>query len=218
MLSLLALSAGLGAVIITVWYLVCVRLNKRRSVRILSWIRTAFEGHGSVAGVEWVSASRFLVRLRLPECGFRQPCIQVSLWPREMPLRWLASRWRKMQETITFEANLHCAPSFNMEVHNHRWRGRTRRRMNLHSEGLTTHSIGPFVISSRYDWQGEITRMMDALVASRQCEFLKVSFRRNAPHFSATVTLQAFANHCAGEVGIFEVLRELAEGASTSRF
>ena len=60
--------------------------------------------------------------------------------------------------------------------------------------------------------------MMSALVASRDCDFLSVAFRRTTPHFSATVPLASLAPEAQTESDLFDVLRELAAGASTSRF
>ena len=60
--------------------------------------------------------------------------------------------------------------------------------------------------------------MMTALVASRDCDFHSVSFRRASPHFSATVPLESISPDSQCEAEIFEVLRELAACASASRF
>jgi hypothetical protein len=60
--------------------------------------------------------------------------------------------------------------------------------------------------------------MMSALVAARRCDFLSVNFRRNSPHFCATVPLQSLTPQAQSEAEIFDVLSELAGGASASRF
>jgi hypothetical protein len=138
--------------------------------------------------------------------------------PREMPLSWIISRLKKRHETLTFEANLLCPPGFNLEVQNQRWSGNSRKRfMKKHTVVRLKH-IGPFVISSRHDWERDITNMMQALSASRYCELLSVSFRRTAPHFSATVALAAIEVQGYAPVRIFDALRELASGASAARF
>jgi hypothetical protein len=212
-----ALCVGIGLGLVVVWYAVCAQLNRRRSVRILGLIQSAFSGHGGVAGSEWISASHLLVRLRLHDCDFLHPRVHVKLTPREWPTQWLLARFRRKEETLTFEANLPYLPHSNLEVHNRAWRIR-KRRTRVPRQVSDCRSLGPFVISSRYDWQHEITRMMNAFVASRECEFLSVSLCRTAPHFVATVSLKAFALHAAADSSIFEVLRELAENASAARF
>lgn len=207
-----------GVLLVAVWYYVFVQLNRKRSTRVLAWIEAAFSGNGEVAGVQWITPSRFQVKLRLANCGFKHPTIMVQLAPREMPLQWLINKVRKTRETLTFEANLHCAPNFNLDVQNHRWCGRTRRKLPKDPLNWNLESIGPFVISSRHDWQREITNMMNSVMASRACNFLNVSFRRSSPHFSATVPLDSLESTQSAEISIFEVLRELAAGASASRF
>jgi hypothetical protein len=77
---------------------------------------------------------------------------------------------------------------------------------------------GPFVLTTRNEWQREITTMMNALVASRECDCSSVSFRRSSPHFSVTVPLNTIAPESQAQCEIFDVLRELAAGASTARF
>lgn len=207
-----------GAVFITCWYLWFVRYNRRKAAQIVTWIERAFEGHGNVAGVQWLAASRFQVRLRLFTNLFRQSCITVRLYPREMPISWLIALLRRRKQTLTFEAELDCPPSFNLEVNNHRWCGRTRRSLPRSAENWFLERTGPFVITTRTDWQREITNMMNALVASRECDCFTVSFRRSSPHFSATVPLNTISPEAHSETNIFDVMRELAAGASASRF
>jgi hypothetical protein len=60
--------------------------------------------------------------------------------------------------------------------------------------------------------------MMNALVASRDSDFLSVSFRRVSPHISATVPLNSLAPQRRTGNELFQVLRELADCAGASRF
>ncbi|HVZ17718.1 MAG TPA: hypothetical protein VG897_11405, partial [Terriglobales bacterium] len=69
-----------------------------------------------------------------------------------------------------------------------------------------------------YDWQREIMAMIDALVASRDSDFLTVQFRRNSPHLSATVPLSSLVPQNKNANQVFHVLRELADCAGASRF
>ena len=206
-----------GALLVAGWYWLFLRLNRKRGIQILHWIEQAFEGHGFVAGVEWLSASRLRVRMRLFDCGLLHPSMLIRLLPRETPFQWLVSRLKRRRETLTFEADLVAAPNFNLEVQNHRWCGRTRRKI-LPNQNWSLSRVGPLVITSRPDWQRDIKNMMDSIVTSRDCQFMQVRFRRSSPHFSATVPLTALMPDSNAEVGIFEALRDLAAGASASRF
>jgi hypothetical protein len=218
-LRIIAIDLVAGAALIFLWYFWFLRYNRRKSVQVLRWIDGAFAAHGQVVGVNWLAAaSRFQVQMRLAPNLFRHPSLVVQLLPREMPLNWLLSVVRKQQETLTFEADLDCAPCFNLEVHNHRWCGRTRRKFPSNPQEWTLEHSGPFVLTTRNEWQREITNMMNALVASRECDCLTVCFRRTSPHFSVTVPLQSISPQSRAESDIFDVLRELATGASASRF
>ncbi len=207
-----------GAVLVGLWYLLFTRSNRKRAVRIQRWIEAAFAGHGHVVGVHWTAASRFHLRLRLSSSLFQRAGVTVQLFPRELPLHWLLMRLRKRREIAIFEADLDCAPAFNLEVHNHRWCARSSKKLKLDASNSLVEHCGPFVLTTRNDWQREITSMMTALVASRDCDFLTVAFRRTTPHFSATVPLDSLAPEVQSDSDLVDVLRELAAGASTSRF
>jgi hypothetical protein len=216
----LAIDLVIGILLIVAWYFVFAHLNRRRGGRIIRWVERTFAGHAVVTGVQWLASSRFRVALRMPTGVFRESSVLVQMSPRQFPMQWLVAHFRKRPETVTFEANLDCAPSFSLEVHNHRWCGRTRRRMPSVRQGKawTTESIGPVVLTTRNDWQREITTMMNTLVASRDCDCLAVCIRKEAPHFSATVPLEAIAPGSQAQAELFDIFRELAQGASTPRF
>ncbi|MFB3918137.1 MAG: hypothetical protein ACE14M_15520 [Terriglobales bacterium] len=207
-----------GAALLFFWYVWFLRRSRRKSVQVTRWIEAAFREHATVSGLMWRSASCFQVQLKLAPSLFQRSCVVVQLFSWELPFNWLLSIIRKQQETLTFEADLDCPPSFNLEVHNHRWCGRTRRKLPSHSETWRLEHTGPYVLTTRNEWQREIMNMMNGLMASRDCDCLMVCFRRTSPHFSVTVPLQSIAPQNHSELDIFNVLRELAAGASASRF
>lgn len=200
------------------WYCGFSHYNRKRSREVLKWIEAAFAGHGSLAGVHWRSPGSFLAHLKLrPNSCFQQAAIEVALAQREIPHRWLKSRIKRIPESLTFEADLELAPMYGLEVHHQRWCGRTRRHLPDDPDQWQTQQVTPLVITTRSDWQREITMMMASLEASRESEVLNVSFRRTSPHFTATIALSAIAPHSSRNE-LFSVLQELAGGASASRF
>lgn len=217
MWGIVGIDVLIAAALVALWYAWFARSNRRRAVEVLQWIRTGFAGHAQILAVKWIGASRFHVRIRVASPLFQHSAIVVQLTPREFPISWMTTRFKKQQETLTFEADLDCAPSFNLEVHNHRWCGRTRRKYQR-GQQFSIEQCGPFVLTTRNDWQREIMNMMTALLASRECDFLSVCFRRSSPHFSATVPLSALAPQTQCNMDIFDVLRDLAECASAASF
>ncbi len=191
------------------------RQNRRRSQRALHWIEAAFQGHGQVAGVHWAAPSSFQVQLRLGQHLFQRASVAVHLLPRESPLAWLRAAWHKQQEVLTFTSDLELPPDFELQVENHRWCGRTRRRTPSLAALHTTRTT-PFMITTRLEWQNQ-SAMLDALIASRERDFLSVNYRRQSPHFAATLPLDCLDPEAAGVSEFFDVLRELAGGASASR-
>ena len=156
--------------------------------------------------------------MQLGNGGFIDPKVTVRFTPRQDPLRWIRSIARKDRETVTFEANLPCPPAFNLEVHNQHWMGKSGRKLLRKMSVMRMKRVGPFVLTSRREWERDITGMMHGLAASRDCELMSVAFRRRAPHFSATIPLEVLAEQGWTEVRFFDVLRELAAGASAARF
>lgn len=218
LVRIISIDLAAAAVFITCWYFWFLRSNRRKALQVLGWVERAFEGNAQVVGVQWLSASRFQMRLRLSPAQFRQTWITVQLFPRELPIHWLVSRLTRRHETLTFQADLDTPPKFNLEVHNHRWCGRTRRKFPQQSESWSLERSGAFVITTRNDWQRDIANLLNPLMASRECDCLTVSFQRTTPNFSATVPLQSITPGSDSDTNIFNVLRELASGASASRF
>jgi hypothetical protein len=210
------ISLSLGILIVAVWYWAFLHFNRRRAVLVLRWLEGAIVAHGQISGVEWVSPSHFRARLHLPGCAFRQPSLDARFAPREMPVKWALWRWHRRQETLTFEANLTCPPRHGVEIGRTRWIGLTRRWTQNTGE-WPTHTVASLFISTQPEWEPEIFNRMTTVVSSREFEFLGVSFRPRAPHFSVTFSLQETLKQPSGEFTIFDSLRELAEGSPTSR-
>lgn len=221
MIGAIIVEIVVGVFLVSAWYLWFFRYNRRRSRALVQQIRNALGGHAQVAGIHWISPSRFHIRLSLHPEIFRHCSVVVQLIPRELPLSWLVGWLRKQRETITFEADLDEPPSFNLEVHNQRWSGSSsRERKRKRSKLRYVECCGPYVLTTRTDWQQEITAMMNALVASRDSDFLTVSFSRKSPHFSASVPVASVSKPSPGCSGydMFDVLSELADCAGASRF
>ena len=214
----IALGVLAGLLLLVGWYWWFRRYNQRRAAEVMRWIERALRGQGQIAGMEWRSASRFSLRLRLVPAVFRGASLLVQLLPRHSPPQWLLSRLRRSRETLLFEADLDGPPNFNLEVHNHRWYGKTQRTFPPGRQGWEFEQVGPFVMTTRNEWKYKLSGMMPALIASREREVMLVRFRSSSPHFSATVPLETLAPEADDGAGILEVLQELAAGAASTRF
>jgi hypothetical protein len=208
----------LGTILVVAWYYIGMALNRRRSMTIVYWIDQAITGTARVAGLEWLSPSQFLLRLRCSEQHFTRAQIHVKLHPWELPLRWLMNRVRRGQETFTFEADLASPPTFNMQVQGQRWVGKTRRRSKVPDlSNYQLERIGPFVVTTRPDWEPVIVNTMDTLSCSAPCDFLQVTFNPESPNFTATLPLDSVRPGSEYSTTIFDTMRELAIGESPSR-
>jgi hypothetical protein len=206
-----------GAVTVLLWYLFFVRSNRHRADRVMEWVHAALAGKGQVVDIRWLGPSVFHVALRLSTNLFAHPALLVRLVPREMPLKWLRHWWHRQPATITFEADLDIPPSFNLQVRQHRWSGRSSRRISPDPDRWFLEHVTPLIMTSSQYWQREVTAMMNALLSCRNRELLSLGFRRSSPHFSATIPLKCISPEGRAGSNVFDMLRELAAGASASR-
>ena len=213
---LLALCLLTVAVLCAGWYWLALRHHRRRALDVLRWIEFALDGQGQPTGLRWVAQSRFRVPLRL-RCGvFHRAWLLVDLTPSEMPLRWLFSKVSGRREMLTFQADLDLPPAFTLEVHNFRWCARSNARAPERGGAWEFEHAGPFVVTTRVDWQKEISTAMGSLARSISHDLLDVSFQKHSPHFSASLPLATIAPGSPTRAGMFETMRELAASSSAS--
>jgi hypothetical protein len=206
---------GVGAaIILAAWYLALRRYNQQKGLRVLRWVEKACAGRGRITNMVWTSSSRLLADLRFPPQAFDHARVVVRLRPRPLPVRWAFSCWRNEKETLSFEADLSTAPRFQLEVHNHRWSGHNSN--SLSSKNWVVSRPGPVVLTSRTAWNGERTPVINALMASREKNYLSIRFSPDSPHFSAMLDIESLPPDTRCD-GWLESLRELAAGASASR-
>ena len=207
-----------AAVFSAAWYWFSRRHTRSKAVQVLRWIEAALAGQGHVLGMRWTSPWQFKVPLRLTSGVFHRAWITVEFSRCEMPINWIVSKLRNQQETITFQGDLGFPPSFSLDVHNFRWFARSSRKTDLGSSHWTFQQSGPFVISTRMNWQKEITSAMMSLTSTNNREFMNISFRRRSPHFSATMPLESISPASPTRSYMFDSVRELAASSSASLF
>ena len=213
MWRLVLIDALTTAVLLSLWYLYFARYNRRRGVMAL---RRACAGQGRIVEARWFGACRLQARLQFAAQWFEDVRVTVRLLPRPLPLQWLSSLWSKSKETLTFEADLDYAPSFQLEVFRHRWLTNRRIRIAAGSRDWTVCRPGPVVLTTRTDWTQELTPVVNSLINSRGYDLMSVRFRTESPHLVATVALEALSDEQAA-AGFLGVMRELAVGASAHR-
>lgn len=199
------------------WYWISKRLARRKAARILRWIQASLASQGRVIGMRWISLSCFKVSLRLNSSLFQHAWMIVELAPRGTPVTWLCSRLGKQQDRVIFQADLDWAPTFSLDVHNFRCFARSSRKISPPHSKWTFEQTGPFIITTRMDWQKEITSAMGSLGTGNR-EFLNVRFNRHSPHFSVTMPLQAISPGCPTRGHLVDSVRELAANSLPSLF
>jgi len=211
----LLLTAGaLAAALLGLWYLFFFYYNRRKGGAALRWAQNACAGKASLDEPRWLDSSCLQARLHFASGWFENARLSLRLLPRPLPIQWVVSRWRRQKETLTFEADLDCPPGFKLEVLNHRWCANSRRGSAPDEREWTLLRPEPVILTTRNQWEQELTPVLNALMAARQKSFLRVRFRPEAPQLAATVALDALAD-ARSAASFLTLLRELAAGAST---
>ena len=215
MLGTLAISVSIAAVLVTAWYLYFSRYNRKQGMEALRWLEGALGGQGHLLAARWLAPSRLVVPLRLRTAALQHTSVLVELAPRELPFHWMLSRWRKQVDCAVICADLETRPAMNLDLHSHRWCGRTQRYLPSDINRWAVDQTMPMVITSRSDW--DPGGMMNSLLATPHREFLELKIRRKSPHVQARIALESLAPNSPSRGQVFRMLRELAAGASTSR-
>ena len=208
------LYSAVGFAALFLWHFYYARKSKKRAFEVLGWIEDLLCGHGHVAGITWQSSSRFHLPIRLRSTTFHNASLDVRLVPLELPLKWLTDKLKKAQETVVFQADLDWAPPFTLELQSYRLFARTRKDLAPDTPGWDFEQTTPFILTTRKDWQREITSVISSLLSCPERQFLSIGFKQQSPHFTATLALDSIAPTSAYRTEIFDSLRELATGAS----
>jgi len=206
-----------GAVaLVTLWYFCLASYNHRRGTKALRWVEAACSNRGQVTETRWMGASRVQAHLRFAAHWFENARVTIRLLPRPLPVQWVMSAWHKQRETLTFEADLDCAPGIRLEVLRHRWLTHSDNKLVRKSRDWTIVRPGPVVLTTCTEWKQELPPVINTLMTSRGHNLLSVRFGPDSPHLAATIDLEALSDERAA-AGFLGVLRDLAAGASTHR-
>jgi hypothetical protein len=205
---------AIGVSALFVWHFCATRKSRQRAFEVLGWIEGILCGQGHVAGIKWEGASSFYVPLRLRSASFRNAGLRVHLIPTDLPFKWAFSKLKKTEETLVFEADLDWAPPFSLELQSYRLFARTRKDLQPETPGWQFEQTTPFILTTRKDWQKEITAVITSLLSCHERQFLSIAFCPESPHFTATLALDAISPASTSRTEIFDSLRELAAGAS----
>jgi len=212
-----ALIDALTAVaVLALWYFFLARYNRRKGAAAMRWLEVACFGQGRILEAKWVGTSRLQAQVAFAAHWIESARVTVRLRPRPVPVQWFLSIWRNQKETLTFEADLDCAPGLHLQVYRHRWLTHKNANVSSRSKRWAVSRPGPVVLTTRAQWTQELTPVVNTLMTSRGHNLISVRLRPESPHLAATVALEALSDEEAAS-SFLTVVRELAAGASTSR-
>ena len=214
--SFFLIDVVLAAVLVGLWYSLFSRYNRRKGIKALRWVEVACSNRARIVEARWIGASRLQAHLRFAAHWFENAKVTIRLLPRPLPVQWLLSRCRKQRETLTFEADLDCAPGLRLEVFRHRWMTHGNAGLAESSRNWTVSRPSPVLLTTSTNWQRELPPIVNALMTSGGHNLLSVRFAPDSPHLAATIELEALSGEETA-AGFLAVLRDLASGASASR-
>ncbi len=194
------------------WQFWSTHSNRGRAVHILCWIEQFLGGHGHVTGIRWISKSEFEVPLRLVSNVFNRASVRVKITSARVPWKLLKKAGAGEAETLTFRADLDYRPAFSAELRNMRWFARSAKENNPSAPGWKFESVTPVVLTTRLNWEREITAAFQSMMAIENKEDLQVTFRKTSPHFSVTLPLEKI--NPGSDVPLFEMLNSIATVSS----
>jgi hypothetical protein len=205
-----------AAVLLGAWFFYFTRYNHRKGAVALRWVESACSNKGRLLDVRWLGVTLLQARFGFASHWFDNVRVTIRLQPRPIPFKWFVSVWHRQKETLTFEADLDYAPSFQLDVFRHRWLSKRHSNLAIESRDWSVSRPGPVILTTRTRWTQELSPLVNTLMTSRGHSLLSVHFRSESPHLAATVPLEALSDEQAA-AGFLSVLRELASGASASR-
>lgn len=199
------------------WYACFLRYNRRRASDVLQWVQSACLGKGRVADLRWqASSTRLKATLHLSSRWFEEAHVTIRLLPRPLPVQWALSRWRRQQETLTFEADMGFPPGFHLDVVRHRWSGHSGTKTTKGTRTWNISRPGPVILTTKEDWPIELSPVVNALANWRDKDFVGVRFNSKSPHFTATVALENLTDQKAA-ASLLGLFRELAASSSAKQ-
>jgi hypothetical protein len=213
---LFLIDALAAVALVGLWFLCLASYNRRRGTKALHWVEAACSHRGQLTQARWVGTSRLQAHVRFATHWFENAQVTIRLLPRPLPVQWALSIWHKQRETLTFEADLDCAPGTHLEVLRHRWLTHNDNKVIRKSRNWTIVRPGPVVLTTCTQWKQELPPVINTLMTSRGHNLVSVRFRPESPHLAATIDLEALSDERAA-ASFLGVLRDLAAGASTHR-
>jgi hypothetical protein len=211
MWSWISFGLVVGVVTVAAAHFLLQRRLQQRALCALRWIEHALGPNGHVSGMRWLSAHQIEVPLKVVHPIFRRSHVHITLQP-------ISRLFRKATvETLTFHADLDLVPTFSMTFGNLRLFARTQKHLSPDTEGWQVMNCKPVVLTTRLDWERDITNAVYTVLHSQRREHVEVTFRRSSPHFSATMPLEALSPDHPEPLAFLEMLREMAEGVSLKK-
>jgi len=193
------------SVLLVLWYPFGRRMNRRRGLRALRWLREGIRAYEGQVSVNWVGASAFRVDVQGALGPFKRVGMMVLLEAREMLLLWIFNRLRGQGDMLVIKGDLRLKPKTDLEL-TRRGRRAGRAMRALEKEGWTVDSLNGMFIALKGD--AEIASGL-ASALSEAAGLVRLSLRKRSPHLIANVHLSGLEGMTAES--LFHFLEKVME-------
>jgi len=205
------------SILLVVWYVVGAWLNRRRALSILRWVREGVRGLGGQATMRWLGrTSGFQVSVKGAKRPFKKIEMMVLLEPREVLLLWLFNRLRGRRDMMSFKADLRTRPKAELEIVPGR-SGIARKLLKaLEEEAWVKGEIEDTDLMVLLKGKEVIPLTEKLTPLLRECapHILRLSLRKQSPHFLANLSLPGLEG--IGAEAVFTLLEQVIRASQPS--
>jgi hypothetical protein len=203
------LAIGLAAFLL-LWYVVGMRINRRRAVLLVRQVRESIEPFGGTATIRWFGRSAFRVEAEQLAAPFSRLGISVLLEPRETFVLWVIGRLRGRRDWLVTGVTLTGQVTKSFEVYHPRRRGAFQVASDIRDKGWRQDAFpgrAPLLFAAP-DADGQALAR-EAMTLLARTEVWRVGLRPEAPQL--TVSLPVPATETRSPLPIFGLLPQLAQ-------
>lgn len=203
------LAIALAAFLI-LWYVVGMRINRRRAVTLVRQVRDSLQPFGGTATIRWFGRSAFRVEADQLASPLIRLGISVLLEPRETFFLWAVGRLRGRRDWLVTGVSLGDRVAASFEVYHPKRRGAFQVASEIREKEWREEPLAgrPPLLCAAPDADGRALAR-EILTMLGGTEVWRVGLRPEAPHL--TISLPIPATETKTPLPIFAALPRLAQ-------
>lgn len=199
-----------AVIVLLGWYALGIERNIRKGNNTMRWMRDGLALIGEKTTLQWLGSSVVQLKIAKANDPFRNAEVLIVLEPRDVPFMWWLTRKQGRRDIIIFRAQLHAAPTFDLEA----------ALPDAWNTGQREETTGKFITvpskltnDMRADYRGNLSAAFINSLLARGGEggipLMRLSVRRALPNVEAHYFLPK--ENFSAAPKFFQNLRALSE-------